>query len=159
MGTSLASINGIKGDFEIRVKYSSFHTSGTNIFSETLGISLATVGVTPAIISGNLSNTSLYMTDTTSSVHTFKSTVNRDGEFYVKRTGADYTSWMRAGADTVFLNKTNYFTQDVSVLFEIGSLDHTVTRTSVHIDDFTITGGGGIVVSDPFDSNKNITAE
>lgn len=160
IGTSVSSITSIKGDFEIRVKYSSYHTSGSHPFSEVLGFSLAANGITPAIISGNFANTSMYITDTSSTtVPTFKTTTNRDGEFYVKRLGSSYTCWMRAGADTVYLNKTNYITQDVSMVFEIGALDNTTNRTSVHIDDFTITGGSGAVVSDSFDANNNITTD
>lgn len=151
--SSVVSFGKLKGDFELRIKYSSASMSGTSTFSESLLFGLFQPGVTKALVGGVLTNEIVYVGDSTTTFPDMQSTSAREGEFYVKREGSKYTSWMRAGADTSFLNKTNYVTSDLSLTMAITSNDVTVTRTSVHIDDVSIQGGGGAVRSDPFDEN------
>jgi len=155
--TSILSYGKLKGDFELRMTFSSLALSGTNTFSEVLSFALFQNGVTRAVVGGSLTNEMVYVGDSSSTFPDMKSTNAREGEFYVKREGSTISAWMRAGEDTSFLDKTNYTTADLTPGIMISSNDATVARTSVHIDDVTITGGGGAVQSDPFDK-KSITA-
>ncbi|MBC7485628.1 MAG: hypothetical protein H7282_02615 [Cytophagaceae bacterium] len=152
-GTSVASVKKIKGDFELLVKFSSFNPPTISYPLESFGIILAASETHHGTISCVLLKDYMYVNDSSASTTSPKSTHYREGEWYVKRVGADYTSWFRAGSDTLKLNKTNYITSDLSLSFSVGSFDNTSHSTSVHIDDFTLTGGGGDVKSDAFDQN------
>ncbi len=154
-GTTIGSFKTIKGDFELLVKYSAFAATGTNTNSETFGAFLTkTSGQTATpVLSAIIGNTLMYAQDSVVANTLFKSTSNREGEWYVKRTGSDMTSWFRAGNDTLKLNKMNYTAADLTMNFSIAAFDNTPAKTSIQIDDFTITGGGGDMLSDPFDTN------
>ena len=151
--TSATTYGQISGDFEFTVNFSSFSPKGSKYASDVFAFLLVPSGGGIPVISGNLTDSMLYIMDNTLSSPTLKYTTNRQGTIYVKRIGANYTSWMCAGTDTVYLNKTNYSTAPLNLGFEIGSLDNTATHTSVHVQNFVIKGGGGVVVSDPFTKN------
>jgi hypothetical protein len=51
------------------------------------------------------------------------------------------------------MNKLNYSTADINLKIAIISWDNTATHTSVHLDDLSVKGGGGSVLSNPFDEN------
>lgn len=155
--TAVSSFRKIKGDFELRVKFSSFTPTGTNITSETFSCFLTKIegqSATP-ILSGILGKNYMYAEDSTPANTLIKPSTNREGEWYVKRVGSDYTTWLRAGTDTLKLNKTNYSAADLTMNFAIDASDNTPTKTSVHIDDFILTGGLGTDAStDSFDENS-----
>ncbi|MBC7485629.1 MAG: hypothetical protein H7282_02620 [Cytophagaceae bacterium] len=154
-GTGVTTVKKIKGDFEMKVKFSSFKPTGSNTISELFGCILSSTSpkTSNGILSLLLSKNTMYVEDSNVVNTISKPTANRQGEWYVKRTGGDYTSWFRIGSDTLKMNKTNYITSDLSMSCTIVAFDNTVTSSSVHIDDFTLTGGGGDVKSDPFDTN------
>ena len=161
LGTEVITVKKIKGDFELLAKYSSFHTTGTNSTSSTFGMILSSDNPNPSngVLSGILEIDAMYAEDSSFATNTLtKATTSREGEWYVKRTGGDYVSWFRAGSDTLFMNKTNYITSDLSFEVSIGAFDNTATNCSVHIDDFQLTGGGTDVSSDPFDKSNDVTA-
>lgn len=157
--TSVGSFRKIKGDFELRVQYSDFRATGTNPTSETFAVFLTKMQgqtVTP-ILTGILGNEYMYAEDSDIANTQIKSTSNTSGEWYVKRTGSDFTTWFRAGTDTLFLNKTNYTAADLYMNFSINASDNTPTKTSVQIDDFSLTGSSASeAASDSFDS-KDLT--
>jgi len=155
--TSISSFGKLKGDFELRIKYSSVGMSGTNTFSEALGFALFQSGVSRALVAGTLTNEMVYVSDSSSTFPDMKSTSARAGEFYVKREGSTLSAWIKAGDEISTINKTNYTTSDLKLSILITSNDATVTRSSVHIDDISIIGGGGGVESDTFDESS-ITA-
>ena len=140
----------MKGDFEVRISYSAFVTSGNYSFSDQLIFNFSSPGVKDALISATLTNEDIYIEDSTRSSLS-KSTVNRDGEVYVKRTGSAIYSWIRAGSDSLIMNRIDYYSGDLSIEMKVLSADHTATQTSVHLDDIVITGGGGFVKSNTFD--------
>jgi len=152
-GTSIISNNKLKGDFEIKISYSFFVTSGSNSYSDQLEFNLSQTGLRNPLVAGFLTNDDIYLQDSTG-VSNSKATANRAGEFYVKRVGADVYTWIRAGSDSLFMDKNNYSTADLTVEATIYSWDNTSTHTSVHIDDVLITGGGNDFPSDHFDQNK-----
>lgn len=150
--TSLLSRNTLKGDFELRIKYSSVGMSATN--PGALFFGLIEEDNPMSIMNAHLSNDIVYTHDSTSTRPDIKSTTAREGEWYVKRTGGNYKVWMRAGADTSFIEKENYSTGNLTIGISIASSNTAVARTTVHIDDISIEGGGGDLVSDPFDKNS-----
>ena len=152
-GTSVGTVKKIKGDFELLVKFSSFKPTGSGIFPEGFGVILSATETPHGVISAILGRSMMFAGDSAKTNAYSKLTTNRDGEWYVKRVGSTYTSWFRAGSDTLKINKTNYITSDLSFNFSVISYDNTTTSTSVHIDDFMLTGGGTDVKSDPFDEN------
>lgn len=151
--TSVGSDKKIKGDFELLVKFSSFNPPNINYPLESFGMILSASETPHGVISCTLLKDFMYVNDSSASATSPKSTHFREGEWYVKRIGADYTSWFRAGSDTLKLNKTNYITSDLSMHFSASSFENASYSTSVHIDDFTLSGGGSDVKSDPFDVN------
>ena len=155
--TSISSFGILKGDFELRIKYSSVEMSGTNTFSEALGFALFQSGISRALVAGNLTNEMVYVSDSSKTFPDMKSTSARAGEFYVKREGSTLNAWIKAGEEISTINKMNYTTADLRLSILISSNDATVKRTSVHIDDVSIIAGGGEVESDPFDKSS-ITA-
>ena len=100
-GTTVSSVKKLHGDFELRVNFSSFHTTGTSSVSETCGVSLEEDESRRILLSGLLSNSYLYAEDSVVNNTLIKPTSNRTGEWYVKRVGSNYTSWFRAGSDTL----------------------------------------------------------
>lgn len=154
-GTGITTVKKIKGDFELLLKFSAFKPTGANSISELFGCILSSDSpkTSNGTLSLLLSKNMMYVEDSNVVNTISKPTSNREGEWYVKRTGANYTSWFRMGSDTLKMNKTNYITSDLSLSCTIVAFDNTVTSSSVHIDDFTLTGGGGDVKSDPFDEN------
>lgn len=152
-GDALISAKKIKGDFELRINFSSFNSNGINNLSEQMGFTLSRQGGSSPLYSGILNNNAIYIEDTVFVNTVSKPTNNKNGEFYVKRTGGDFIAWMRAGADTVKMHKVSYSTADLTLGISVASLDNTATHTSLHVDDFNLNGGGGEVTSDPFDEN------
>lgn len=150
--TSVGTFKRLKGDFELRIKFSNVIMTGTDL-SETVGFALFQDGADPAVLAGQVSNQTIMVSEPSTFPDVQPRTTN-DGEFYVKRVGGNYTSWIKVGDNTSSLNKTDYFTGDLGVSMYIFSEDETATRTSVHIDDVIITDGGGKVVSDTFDKNN-----
>lgn len=157
-GTSIVSNNRLKGDFEVRIAYSSFVTSGNNSFSDQLIFNFSSPAVKDPLIAATLTNDYLYLDDSTR-VSGSKSTVNREGEVYIKREDSTIYSWIRAGGDTLFLNKTNYYSGDVGIEMKVYASDNTATHTSVHIDDIKVKGGKGLIKSNTFDDKTILIVE
>ncbi len=101
------------------------------------------------LVAAFLTNDAIYLQDS-SRTGTSKNTANRGGEVYVKREGTTISSWIRAGDDSLFLNKIYYTSDDVGIEMLVYSADNTATHTSVHLDDILVAGGGGLVKSNTF---------
>ncbi|MDB5257727.1 MAG: hypothetical protein JWM14_2422 [Chitinophagaceae bacterium] len=151
-GTSIASNNKFKGDFEVKISYSSFVASGNYSFSDQLIFNFSSPDIQNPLIAAFLTNDEIYLQDSTRT-GVSKSSTNRAGEVYVKREGSTIYSWIRAGDDSLFFNKTNYYSEDVSLEVKVYSADNTTAHTSVHLDDIVVVGGGGFVKSNAFDEN------
>lgn len=149
-GTSIASNNKLKGDFEVKISYSAFVTSGNYSFSDQLIFNFSSPKVQYPVVAALLTNDKIYLQDS-SKTGVSKNTFQRDGEFHVKREGTAIYSWFRAGEDSLFLDKINYFSEDLSIEMLVYSADNTATHTTVHIDDIVVIGGGGFVKSNTFD--------
>ncbi|MBC7485971.1 MAG: hypothetical protein H7282_04395 [Cytophagaceae bacterium] len=149
-GTSITCNNKLKGDFEVKISYSSFVASGDYSFSDQLIFNFSASGLRDPLIGASLTNEDIYIADSTRT-NSSKNTVNRYGEVYVKRTGSTIYSWIRAGSDSLFMNRINYYSGDLTIEMKVLSADHTSTHTSVHLDDIVVTGGGGFVKSNTFD--------
>jgi hypothetical protein len=151
-GTSIVSANKLKGDFELKIKYSSFITSGSYSFSDQLIFNFSNPKAQNPLIAAFLTNEDIYLQDSLKTGFS-KPTANREGELYMRRTGGTLFSWIRAGSDTLFLNKVNYYAGDLGIEMQVYSSDDTAVRTAVHIDDIMINGGGGGVSSNAFEEN------
>jgi hypothetical protein len=151
-GTSIISNNKLKGDFEVKITYSSFVASGSNSFSDQLFFNFSSPQVQSPLIAASLTNDEIYLQDSTRA-GVSKSTGNREGEVYVKREGTTLYSWIRAGGDSLFLNKINYYSGDLSIEMQVYSADNTTTHTSVHVDDIIVIGGNDLVKSNTFEEN------
>ena len=151
-GLSLSSFNKLKGDFVIKLSFSSFSTSGANSLSEWFTVGLSDQESVHPLVASILTNTEMYLEDNNVD-YQVKSTTNREGEFYAKRVGADFFTWCRVGSDTLRMDKLNYSTKDVSIFMNITGMDNTATNTSIQIKDVLISGGGGLLTTDTFDNN------
>ncbi len=151
-GTSITTHNKLKGDFELNIKFSDFDAMGDYDFSNQLVFELPFTDGSNPVVNAYLTKENLYLQDSLGA-GPGKSTVNRNGEFHLKRTGSDVHAWIRAGSDSVFFDRANYYAKELTVKIRIFSGDNSSTKTAVKIDDILIVGGGGLVKSNTFDKN------
>lgn len=152
IGTTITSNNRLKGDFELKISFTSFLASGDYDFSDQLLFEFPFVDGGKDLFTAYLTKDHLYLQDSTGA-GVSKNTVNRNGEFFMKRQGSDIHAWIRAGNDSLFFDRSNYYSKELAIKMGVFSGDNSSSLTSVHIDDVQITGGGGFVQSNTFDEN------
>jgi hypothetical protein len=145
----------ISGDCEVKIKFSNFNPTGTTILSDAVNISFSGKGILKPLVTMLLSNGYLSAQDTLNSKLP-KSSYSKQGEAYFKRVGNSYTSWFRAGSDTVFCNIPNYPSNDLGLTIGViaAQANNPVKSASLQIDEISVYDASGKLIIDPLNVNS-----
>jgi hypothetical protein len=156
----------LRGDFSVEVSFSGFGagTSGNGAFCQLVvsngsagAYNIAVAGIGTVSPSGTGLQTSAQVTDALAGVVAgdYDTTASTAGTFTLSRTGSNLSITTATGTGTSSVSAVAFNNKALTVGFQLGTnFDNIVGPVTIHLNSFTLTGGGSEVGSDTFDCNS-----